>query len=304
MAVADEIIREMRVEPGQSANLRGRDAAWRGEQHFPGLDDEELKPLAKQRLDEFVEELSDAQKRLWADDTYALLLVFQALDAAGKDGTIKHLMTGVNPQGCQVFSFKKPTSEDLDHTYLWRYSKGLPERGRIGIFNRSYYEEVLVVRVHPEILQHQKHPPSALGPNMWEERFEDINAFERHLDRNGTKILKFFLNVSWDEQRNRFLRRIDNPDKNWKFSSGDIAERQFWNQYTDAFEDALTKTSTPWAPWYVIPADHKWITHALVGGIVVNAIENLKLSYPQATAEQIAGLSAARERLTSELRPG
>jgi PPK2 family polyphosphate:nucleotide phosphotransferase len=294
----------MRVEPGQPANIRGRDAAWRGDQYFSGLDEEDLKPLAKQRLDEFVDELSEAQKRLWADDTYALLLVFQALDAAGKDGTIKHVMTGVNPQGCQVFSFKKPSSEDLDHTYLWRYSKGLPERGRIGIFNRSYYEEVLVVRVHPEILQHQKHPPSALGPNMWEERFEDINAFERHLDRNGTKILKFFLNVSWDEQRNRFLRRIDNPDKNWKFSAGDIAERQFWNQYMDAFEDALTKTSTPWAPWYVIPADHKWITHALVGGIIVNAIEHLNLSYPQATAEQIAGLSAARERLTSEQRPG
>ncbi|HEX5166599.1 MAG TPA: polyphosphate kinase 2 family protein [Thermomicrobiales bacterium] len=304
MAVSDEIIRQMRVEPGTPANIRGRDAAWRGEEYYPGLDSEELMPLAKQRLDEFVEELAHAQKRLWADDTYALLLVFQALDAAGKDGTIKHVMTGVNPQGCQVFSFKKPSSEDLDHTYLWRYSKGLPERGRIGIFNRSYYEEVLVVRVHPEILQHQKHPPSAVGPNMWEERFEDINAFERHLDRNGTKILKFFLNVSWDEQRNRFLRRIDNPDKNWKFSSGDIAERQFWDQYTDAFEDALTKTSTPWAPWYVIPADHKWITHAVVGGIIVNAIESLNLSYPQATAEQIAGLSAARERLTSERRPG
>jgi PPK2 family polyphosphate:nucleotide phosphotransferase len=304
MTIADEIIREMRVEPGQPANIRGRDAGWRGEEHFPGMDDEDLKPLARQRLDQFVDELFDAQKRLWADDTYSLLLVFQALDAAGKDGTIKHVMTGVNPQGCQVFSFKQPSSEELDHTFLWRYTKGLPERGRIGIFNRSYYEEVLVVRVHPEILKRQKHPPSAVGPDMWNERFEDINAFERHLDRNGTKILKFFLNVSWDEQRNRFLRRIDNPDKNWKFSSGDIAERQFWNQYMDAFEDALTKTSTPWAPWHVIPADHKWITHALVGGIVVNAIESLDLSYPQATAEQLAGLSAARERLMAEQRPG
>jgi PPK2 family polyphosphate:nucleotide phosphotransferase len=304
MTIADEIISEMRVEPGQAANIRGRDAGWLGEEYFPEMNEEELKPLARQRLDQYIDELSDAQKRLWADDTYSLLLVFQALDAAGKDGTIKHVMTGVNPQGCQVFSFKQPSSEELEHTFLWRYNKGLPERGRIGIFNRSYYEEVLVVRVHPEILKHQRHPPSAVGPDMWNERFEDINAFERHLDRNGTKILKFFLNVSWDEQRNRFLRRIDNPDKNWKFSSGDIAERQFWNQYTDAFEDALTKTSTPWAPWYVIPADHKWITHALVGGIVVNAIESLDLSYPKATPEQIAGLSAARERLTAEQRPG
>jgi len=304
MAIADEIIREMRVEPGQPANIRGRDAAWRGEQYFAGLEDEELKPLAKQRLDQFVDELFDAQKRLWADDTYSLLLVFQALDAAGKDGTIKHVMTGVNPQGCQVFSFKQPSSEELDHTFLWRYNKGLPERGRIGIFNRSYYEEVLVVRVHPEYLKRQKHPPSAVGPTMWDDRFADINEFERHLDRNGTKILKFFLNVSWEEQRNRFLRRIDNPDKNWKFSAGDIAERQFWNQYMDAFEDALTKTSTPWAPWHVIPADHKWITHALVGGIVVDAIERLNLSYPQATAEQLAGLSAAREQLMAEQRPG
>jgi PPK2 family polyphosphate:nucleotide phosphotransferase len=300
MTIAEEILREMRVEPGQPANIRGRDAAWRGEQYFPGLDEEELKPRAQERLDAYIEELSDAQKRLWADDTYAVLLVFQALDAAGKDGTIKHVMTGVNPQGCQVFSFKQPSSEDLDHTFLWRYHKGLPERGRIGIFNRSYYEDVLVVRVHPEILQRQKHPPSALGPNMWEERFEDINAFERHLDRNGTKILKFFLNVSWDEQRNRFLRRIDNPDKNWKFSAGDIAERQYWDKYIDAFEEALTKTSTPWAPWYVIPADHKFITHVIVAGIVTDAIGKLSPSYPAATEEQIAGLAAARERLMSE----
>jgi len=304
MAIADEVIREMRVEPGEPANIRARDAAWIGEQYFPGLDEEELKPLARERLDQFIEELSDAQKRLWADDTYAVLLVFQALDAAGKDGTIKHIMTGVNPQGCQVFSFKQPSSEELDHTFLWRYNKGLPERGRIGIFNRSYYEEVLVVRVHPEILDRQKHPRSARGANMWEERFDDINAFERHLDRNGTKILKFFLNVSWDEQRNRFLRRIDNPDKNWKFSSGDIAERQHWNEYIDAFESALTKTSTPWAPWYVVPADHKWVTHAVVGGIVVNAINSLDLTYPQATSEQIAGLSTAREKLMSERSPG
>jgi PPK2 family polyphosphate:nucleotide phosphotransferase len=304
MAIAEEIIRAMRVEPGQPANIRGRDAALRGEQYFPGFDEEDLKPLAKERLDAYIEELSDAQKRLWADDTYAFLLVFQALDAAGKDGTIKHVMTGVNPQGCQVFSFKQPSSEELEHTFLWRYNKGLPERGRIGIFNRSYYEEVLVVRVHPEILQRQKHPPSALGPKMWEERFEDINAFERHLDRNGTKILKFFLNVSWDEQRNRFLKRIDNPDKNWKFSSGDIAERQHWDRYIEVFEDAITKTSTPWAPWYVVPADYKWVTHVIVGGIIVDAINSLNLSYPAATQEQIAGLSAARAKLMAEVPAG
>jgi PPK2 family polyphosphate:nucleotide phosphotransferase len=301
MPINQEILREMRVEPGQAANIKGRDAAWRGEDYFPGFEDEELKPFAKARLDEFVEELFEAQKMLYADDTYALLLIFQALDAAGKDGTIKHVMTGVNPQGCQVFAFKQPSSEELDHTWLWRYQKGLPERGRIGIFNRSYYEEVLVLRVHPEILQKQKHPPTAIGPNMWEERFEDINAFEKHLDRNGTKILKFFLNVSWDEQRNRFLRRIDTPEKNWKFSSGDIAERGYWDTYTEVFEDALTKTSTPWAPWYVIPADHKWVTHALVGGAVVDAIEKLNLSYPQVSQEQLSGLAAAREKLMAEV---
>jgi PPK2 family polyphosphate:nucleotide phosphotransferase len=292
----------MQVVPGQPANIKGRDPGWKGGDYFPGLDEEELKPFAKERLDQFVDELFEAQKVLYADNTYAFLLVFQALDAAGKDGTIKHVMTGVNPQGVQVFSFKQPSSEELDHTWLWRYQKGLPERGRIGIFNRSYYEEVLVVRVHPEILKKQKHPPTAIGPNIWEERFEDINAWEKHLDRNGTKILKFFLNVSWDEQRNRFLRRIDNPDKNWKFSSGDIAERQYWDRYMEVFEDTLTKTSTPWAPWYVIPADNKWITHALVGGILTNAINSLNLSYPAASQEQISGLAAAREKLTSEMR--
>jgi PPK2 family polyphosphate:nucleotide phosphotransferase len=292
----------MQVVPGQPANIKGRDPGWKGGDYFPGLDEEELKPFAKERLDQFVDELFEAQKVLYADNTYAFLLVFQALDAAGKDGTIKHVMTGVNPQGVQVFSFKQPSSEELDHTWLWRYQKGLPERGRIGIFNRSYYEEVLVVRVHPEILKKQKHPPTAIGPNIWEERFEDINAWEKHLDRNGTKILKFFLNVSWDEQRNRFLRRIDNPDKNWKFSSGDIAERQYWDRYMEVFEDTLTKTSTPWAPWYVIPADNKWITHALVGGILTNAINSLNLSYPAASQEQISGLAAAREKLTSEIR--
>jgi PPK2 family polyphosphate:nucleotide phosphotransferase len=302
MPVAEEITREMQVVPGQPANIKGRDPGWKGGDYFPGLDEEELKPFAKERLDQFVDELFEAQKVLYADNTYAFLLVFQALDAAGKDGTIKHVMTGVNPQGVQVFSFKQPSSEELDHTWLWRYQKGLPERGRIGIFNRSYYEEVLVVRVHPEILKKQKHPPTAIGPNIWEERFEDINAWEKHLDRNGTKILKFFLNVSWDEQRNRFLRRIDNPDKNWKFSSGDIAERQYWDRYMEVFEDTLTKTSTPWAPWYVIPADNKWITHALVGGILTNAINSLNLSYPAASQEQISGLAAAREKLTSEIR--
>jgi len=302
MPVAEEITREMQVVPGQPANIKGRDPGWKGGDYFPGLDEEELKPFAKERLDQFVDELFEAQKVLYADNTYAFLLVFQALDAAGKDGTIKHVMTGVNPQGVQVFSFKQPSSEELDHTWLWRYQKGLPERGRIGIFNRSYYEEVLVVRVHPEILKKQKHPPTAIGPNIWEERFEDINAWEKHLDRNGTKILKFFLNVSWDEQRNRFLRRIDNPDKNWKFSSGDIAERQYWDRYMEVFEDTLTKTSTPWAPWYVIPADNKWITHALVGGILTNAINSLNLSYPAASQEQISGLAAAREKLTSEMR--
>jgi PPK2 family polyphosphate:nucleotide phosphotransferase len=229
-----------------------------------------------------------------------VLVVLQALDAAGKDGTIKHVMTGVNPQGCQVFSFKKPTAEDLDHNFLWRYMRCLPERGRIGIFNRSYYEDVLVVKVHPELLTAQKLPLGKQGKPFWEARYEDINAFERHLVRNGTIILKFFLNVSKKEQKRRFLERLETPEKHWKFSASDLAERGFWDQYTVAYEDALSATSTEWAPWYIVPADHKWATRAIVADILTTAMLGLDLRYPEVTEEQQQALEKARQQLEHE----
>jgi len=219
------------------------------------------------------------------------------MDAAGKDGMIKHVMAGLNPQGCQVFSFKKPSDEELDHNFLWRYAKALPERGRIGLFNRSYYEETLVVRVHPELLVRQRLPPGKRGREFWAERYEDINAFERHLARNGTLILKFFLNVSKAEQKRRFLERLTNPEKHWKFSSADLAEREFWNDYMEAFQDTLSATSTKWAPWHVIPADHKWIARALVSEVVSREIRRLGLRPPETTPARLRELAAARRKL-------
>jgi PPK2 family polyphosphate:nucleotide phosphotransferase len=230
-----------------------------------------------------------------------VLLVFQALDAAGKDGAIKHVMSGVNPQGCQVYSFKQPSSEDLDHTFLWRCMKALPERGRIGIFNRSYYEDVLVARVHPQVVAAQRLPSARpKRKSFWAARYDDVNAFERHLERNGTLVLKFFLNVSKDEQRKRFLDRIEDPAKHWKFSSADLAERAFWDDYQRAYEQMLTYTSTPWAPWHVIPADHKWVSRALVANLIVRALEDLKLDYPVVTPEKKAQIEAARAQLEAE----
>jgi PPK2 family polyphosphate:nucleotide phosphotransferase len=257
-------------------------------------------PTAKAILEKNLEELAEAQERLWADDRYAVLVVLQALDAAGKDGTIKHVMSGVNPQGCQVFSFKKPSAEELDHNFLWRYMKCLPERGRIGLFNRSYYEDVLVVRVHPELLTQQKLPPGKQGKAFWHGRYEDINAFERHLVRNGTIILKFFLNVSKQEQKRRFLERLENPEKHWKFSASDLTERGFWTQYTEAYEDALSATSTEWAPWYIVPADHKWATRAVVADILTTTIGGLDLRYPEVTEAQRQALDQARQQLMRE----
>jgi PPK2 family polyphosphate:nucleotide phosphotransferase len=222
------------------------------------------------------------------------------MDAAGKDGTIKHVMSGVNPQGCQVFSFKKPSAEELDHNFLWRYMKSLPERGRIGIFNRSYYEDVLVVKVHPEILDAQKLPDAKRSKGFWKARYEDINNFERHLVRSGTVILKFFLNVSKKEQKRRFLERLDNPEKNWKFSDADLAERGHWNDYMEAYEDAISATSTKWAPWYVVPADHKWATRAIVADIITDALADLKLKFPEISDTQRKVLAAAKRKLESE----
>jgi PPK2 family polyphosphate:nucleotide phosphotransferase len=242
------------------------------------------KGAAAELLAQGTEWLAEEQELLYAQNHWSLLLVFQAMDAAGKDGTIKHVMSGVNPQGCQVFSFKQPSSEDIDHDFMWRYVKCLPERGRIGIFNRSYYEEVLVVRVHPEILKKQKMPPVTVGKRIWDERLADIAHFEDYLARQGTIILKFFLHLSRKEQKKRFMERLDRPAKHWKFSPSDINERRFWDDYMHAFEEAIVATAGKQAPWYVVPADNKWFTRLVVAAAIVETVENLNLSYPQIDA--------------------
>jgi PPK2 family polyphosphate:nucleotide phosphotransferase len=280
-----------RVDKGKSFRLQDVDPG-----DTLGYGDE-TKPWAKEALATGIELLAQLQDRLYAQDKWALLLIFQAMDAAGKDGAIKHVMSGVNPQGCQVFSFKAPSSEELDHDYLWRCAKGLPNRGRIGIFNRSYYEEVLVVRVHPELLARQKLPPELVTKRIWKERFEDIRTFEHYLARNGVLVCKFFLYVSKKEQKRRFLERIDNPQKNWKFSANDAAEREHWDDYMAAYEDMIRHTSTPEAPWYVVPADNKWFTRVVVGAAVVQTLAALRLGYPEVGPEKLKELAAARAAL-------
>jgi PPK2 family polyphosphate:nucleotide phosphotransferase len=299
--IDEDVVRELQAEPGKKVKLARRDTRWLPDRRFADLEKSERKAMGVERLEEFVEELADAQELLYASNCYSLLVVFQAMDAAGKDGTIKHVMSGVNPQGCQVFSFKQPSAEELDHTFLWRCMRALPERGRIGIFNRSYYEDVLVVRVHPDILEHQQLPPDVpRGKRLWEQRYDDINSFERHLDRNGTKVVKFFLHVSKDEQKQRFLDRLNDPAKHWKFSLGDLAERAHWDAYQDAYEECINATSTPWAPWYVIPADHKYVMRALVAGVLAHTVRGLDLRFPEVTDEQRARLEAARVQLEGE----
>ena len=241
--------------------------------------------------------LAEEQEMLYAQDRWSLLLIFQAMDAAGKDGTIKHVMSGVNPQGVQVFSFKQPSREDLDHDFMWRYAKSLPERGRIGIFNRSYYEEVLVVRVHQDILERQRLPRALISKRIWEERLADIAHFEDYLTRQGTVVLKFFLNVSREEQKNRFMERLDKPKKNWKFSPSDVQERRFWSDYMSAFEEAIRATASKSAPWYVVPADNKWFTRLLVAAAIVAAVEELDLSFPKIDEKKKKELAAARAEL-------
>jgi PPK2 family polyphosphate:nucleotide phosphotransferase len=258
------------------------------------------KKETKKLLQKGTELLKDEQEKLYAQDQRGVLLIFQAMDAAGKDGAIKHVMSGINPQGCQVYSFKSPSPEELDHDFLWRTTKSLPERGRIGIFNRSYYEEVLVVRVHPEYLQKQKLPPEVLTKDIWKDRFEDINAFERYLSRNGYVIRKFFLNVSKKEQKQRFLERLELEDKNWKFSLADAKERGFWEKYMEAYEDMIQHTATPHAPWIVVPADDKPLARLIVAGAVVDAMEDMKLAFPKVSAAQKTELAAARKALESE----
>ncbi len=255
---------------------------------------------ARELLAEGTERLAELQERVYAQDRWAVLLVFQAMDAAGKDGTIKHVMSGVNPQGCQVYSFKAPSDEELDHDWLWRCARALPERGRIGIFNRSYYEEVLVARVHPEVLARQKLPPELVTKHIWRERYEDIRGFERQLARNGTRICKFFLHVSRAEQRRRFLARLDDPDKQWKFSVGDVHERRYWGAYQRAYQDAIRATAAPHAPWYVVPADHKWYTRLVVASAIVDAISELDLAYPRLDPAERRELARARRALARE----
>jgi PPK2 family polyphosphate:nucleotide phosphotransferase len=257
----------------------------------------EAKGRAAELLQAGVDHLADLQERLYAQDRWGVLLVFQAMDAAGKDGTIKHVMSGINPQGCQVHSFKSPSAEELDHDFLWRSSCRLPERGRIGIFNRSYYEEVLVVRVHREFLDKQKLPPKLVTKKIWDERYEDINAYERYLSRNGFVIRKFFLNVSKGEQKKRFLERLDNPSKNWKFSLADAQERGFWDGYMAAYDDMIRATSTSHAPWYVVPADNKWFTRLVVAATVIDALEELDLAFPKVDKAKRDELAAARKAL-------
>ncbi|MCP5489164.1 MAG: polyphosphate kinase 2 family protein [Verrucomicrobia bacterium] len=268
------------VDPGDTLWLKSKD-----------------KDRAKEGLQTGVEELARLQDRLYAQDRWSVLLIFQAMDAAGKDGAIKHVMSGVNPQGCQVFSFKAPSSEDLDHDYLWRCMKRLPERGRIGIFNRSYYEETLVVRVHPELLAKQKIPAKLVNKQIWKQRFEDIRNVERYLTRNGVVVLKFFLHVSKEEQKKRFLDRLDRPEKNWKFSGADAAEREHWNAYMKAYEEMVRHTATAEAPWYVVPADNKWFTRLVVASAVIKTLDSLDLHYPVVSEAKMQELAVAREKL-------
>jgi PPK2 family polyphosphate:nucleotide phosphotransferase len=305
MKLNKEVLGEMRVKPGRSASLDGRStkrvaADWLGPQDKDGPD-KQRKKVAEEDLQEFVDELSAAQDLLWANGTHALLIVLQAMDAAGKDGTIKHVMSGVNPQGCRVESFKQPSAEELGHDFLWRCSKVLPELGAISIFNRSYYEDVLVTRVHPDLLD-RTHERRNGRPDekFWGDRYADINAFEHHLHRNRTRIVKVFLHVSKEEQKKRFLSRIEDPAKNWKFSVADLAERKHWDEYQGAYEEALSATSTAWAPWYVVPADHKYALRALVGGIVVDAIDQMGLKSPEVAADDLAVLAKTKVELLAE----
>ncbi len=283
---------DLRVRPGSKVRLKSIDTDSTGSY--------ESKDTAKKHLSKGVEELRRMQEMLYAQDQQALLLVFQAMDGAGKDSTVEHVMSGVNPQGCQVFSFKSPSAEELDHDFLWRSAKCLPERGRIGIFNRSYYEETLVVRVHPEYLEKQRLPRDLATDRIWDHRFEDIRNWEKYLTRNGTVIRKFYLHVSKDEQKKRFLARLEEPEKNWKFNAGDVKERALWDEYQRAYEDMLGATSTTYAPWHIIPADHKWFARLAVADIIIDTLRSMKLHYPKLSKETRAGLDAAKQALENE----
>jgi PPK2 family polyphosphate:nucleotide phosphotransferase len=288
----------IRVKPGEKIRLKDCPTGWAQTEALKKIGKVDSKNNARRLLEQDLAELAEVQQLLYVDDRYSLLIVFQAMDSAGKDGTIKHVMSGINPQGCQVFSFKQPSVEELNHNFLWRYMKSVPERGRIGIFNRSYYEDVLVVKVHPERLQQL--PDGKKNQAFWEARYQDINAFEQHLTRNGTMILKFYLHLSKKVQKKRFMERLDRPEKNWKFSASDLAERERWDDYMSAYEQAINSTSTEWAPWHIIPADDKWAMRAAVGDIITTRLKNLDLSYPLLTDAQIKLLAEARKQLENE----
>src|SRR6266404_603825 len=292
---ASELAKPFRISKGKNVRLKDVDP-----DDTLDFTKEADKPRAKEALAMGVTALAELQDKLYAQDKWAVLLIFQAMDAAGKDGAIKHVLSGVNPQGCQVYSFKSPSSEDLDHDYLWRCMKCLPNRGHIGIFNRSYYEEVLVVRVHPEFLARQKLPPRLVDKKIWQQRFEDIRNFEQYLARNGVVVRKFFLHVSKKEQKRRFLERIEDTQKNWKFSSNDAAERDFWDGYMQAYEEMIQETATKAAPWYVVPADNKWFTRVVVGAAVIEALDELDLKYPEIGEEKLKELATAKKKLLTK----
>ena len=294
---------DFKVSSGKKTSLKDFDSGWVPKWAKKKEDDEGKKAVKEQALaivEANRQKLVEMQELLWASSTYSMLLILQGMDAAGKDSTIRHVMSGVNPQGCQVTAFKTPSEEELNHDFLWRNTKALPERGSIGIFNRSYYEDVLIVKVRPEVLAREKLPLEAEGKLFWDQRYEDINMFERHLVRSGTVVLKFFLHVSKDEQKQRFLERLEDPEKNWKFSATDLSERSKWADYLDAYEEMVNGTSTEWAPWYIIPADKKWVTHALVSEIIVAQIKKLDLTYPSLSKEQKEALEKAKAELEKE----
>lgn len=295
----DSTLKRIRVEPGRAIRLKDHDTKWTLRHELGTGSEDTVKALGEKILQENLNRLARAQELLYASGTHAVLIVLQAMDAAGKDGTIKHVMSGVNPQGCQVTSFKLPSSEELAHDFLWRQAKVLPARGQIGIFNRSHYEEVLVTKVHPELLARQ-HPAEKVDKKFWKQRYQDINSFEKHLARNGTVILKFFLHMSKETQKVRFLERLEDPKKFWKFSLADMAERQHWKTYVKAYEEALSETSTSWAPWYVIPADHKSSARVLVAEVIGRAIGALHLKNPELNEEQVRQIKKAKAALMSE----
>ncbi len=289
-----------RVKPGKKICLKDLDTGWAQNEEAKIIGKGELKERANKLLETNRVELANAQELLYANHTWSILIIFQGMDAAGKDSTIKHVMSGVNPQGCSVKSFKQPSTTELDHDFMWRQVLELPEKGMIGIFNRSYYEEVLIVKVHPNILENQHLPTKKIDDDFWSNRYEDINNYERYLSRNGTLILKFFLHISKGEQKKRFLERLNTPDKHWKFSAADLKERDYWDTYVEAYEDMLSNTSSKWAPWFVIPADYKWIARSLVADIITTSIYQLGIKYPEVNAQKQKDIEATKKQLESE----